>query len=114
MTSRTSDSRKTPATNRRSRIIACIHQIPRGKVSTYGAVAKAAKLGRGARQVAATLRSSSAGLPWQRVVGAGGEIKLRGHSAMEQRLRLEMEGVKFRGRRVVLPLHEFKFPRSTR
>jgi len=34
---------------------------------------------------------------------------LRGDSAMDQRLRLEMEGVTFRGRRVNMRLHEFKF-----
>ena len=38
-------------------------------------------------------------LPWQRVLGAGGAIKLTGDSAIEQRLRLEAEGVRFRGRR---------------
>jgi methylated-DNA-protein-cysteine methyltransferase-like protein len=39
-------------------------------------------------------------------VGAGGEIKLRGEAAEEQRLRLTMEGVKFRGRRVNMDLYE--------
>jgi methylated-DNA-protein-cysteine methyltransferase-like protein len=48
-------------------------------------------------------------LPWQRVLGAGGEIKLRGDSAIEQRFRLEAEGVRFRGRRVDMKAHEFKF-----
>jgi len=47
------------------------------------------------------------GLPWQRVLGAGGAIKLTGDSAIEQRLRLEAEGVRFRGRRVDLKAHEF-------
>jgi hypothetical protein len=45
------------------------------------------------------------------VVGAGGEIKLRGDSAIEQRLRLEAEGVAFRGRRVDMKRFEFRFPR---
>jgi methylated-DNA-protein-cysteine methyltransferase-like protein len=45
------------------------------------------------------------------VLGAGGEIKLRGDSAIEQRLRLEAENVRFRGRRVDMKVHEFKFPR---
>ena len=31
------------------------------------------------------------------------------HSGLDQRLRLEMEGVTFRGRRVNMRLHEFKF-----
>jgi methylated-DNA-protein-cysteine methyltransferase related protein len=91
-----------------NRIIAAIQQVPRGHVSTYGAIAKAAGYPRGARLVARTLRGSF-GLPWHRILGAGGEIKLRGHSAMDQRLRLEMEGVTFRGRRVNMRLHEFKF-----
>jgi methylated-DNA-protein-cysteine methyltransferase related protein len=45
-------------------------------------------------------------LPWQRIVGAGGEIKLRGDAAVEQRLRLTMEGVKFRSKRVNMQLYE--------
>ena len=91
-----------------NRIIAAIQEVPRGRVSTYGAIAKAAGYPRGARLVARTLRAS-VGLPWHRILGAGGEIKLRGHSALDQRLRLEMEGVTFRGRRVNMRLHEFKF-----
>jgi methylated-DNA-protein-cysteine methyltransferase-like protein len=63
------------------------------------------------RQVARVLHRS-VGLPWQRVLGAGGEIKLRGDSAIEQRLRLEAEGVRFRGRRVDMKQHEFRFSLS--
>jgi methylated-DNA-protein-cysteine methyltransferase related protein len=94
-----------------NRIIAAIQKVPRGRVSTYGAIAKAAGYPRGARLVARTLRSAG-GLPWHRILGAGGEIKLRGHSALDQRLRLEMEGVTFRGRRVNMKLHEYKFSAS--
>jgi methylated-DNA-protein-cysteine methyltransferase related protein len=90
------------------RIRAAIKKIPRGKVSTYGAVARAAGLPGHARQVARALHRSF-GLPWQRVLGAGGEIKLRGDHAMEQRFRLEAEGVRFRGRRVDMKAHEFRF-----
>ena len=102
-----------PATgaSMRSRIAASIAKIPQGKVSTYGAVAKAAGFARGARYVASTLRHFSGGLPWHRVLGAGGEIKLRGHAAFEQRMRLEMEGVRFRGRRVNMSECEFTFRR---
>jgi len=42
-------------------------------------------------------------------LGAGGEIKLRGDSALDQRLRLQAEGVGFRGRKVNMKEHEFKF-----
>jgi methylated-DNA-protein-cysteine methyltransferase related protein len=63
-----------------------------------------------ARQVALALRSG-VGLPWQRVLGAGGEIKLRGDSATEQRFLLEAEGVRFRGKKVDMKVHEFRFPK---
>jgi methylated-DNA-protein-cysteine methyltransferase related protein len=95
----------------RAQIAATIRKIPRGKVSTYGAVARAAGFPGAARQVVGTLHSS-VGLPWHRVLGAGGEIKLRGDSAIEQRLRLEAEGVRFRGRRVDMREHEFNFGRK--
>ena len=91
-----------------NRIIAAIQKVPRGYVSTYGAIAKAAGYPRGARLVARTLRSAG-GLNWHRILGAGGEIKLRGHSGLDQRLRLEMEGVTFRGRHVNMDRHEFRF-----
>lgn len=94
-----------------ARIIAAIRKIPRGKVATYGGVACGAGYRGAARQVVGVLRRSF-GLPWHRVLGAGGQIKLRGDSAVEQRLRLEAEGVAFRGRRVDMKRHEFKFPRK--
>jgi methylated-DNA-protein-cysteine methyltransferase related protein len=95
-----------------TRIRGEIRRMPRGKVSTYGAVARAAGFPGAARRVAWILHRSF-GLPWHRVLGAGGEIKLRGDSAVEQRLRLEAEGVTFRGRRVDMHRHEFKFPRKS-
>jgi methylated-DNA-protein-cysteine methyltransferase-like protein len=51
------------------------------------------------------------GLPWHRVVGAGGAIRVPGEDALEQRLRLELEGVTFRGRRVNMDQHQFRFRR---
>jgi len=84
-----------------------IRSVPRGKVSTYGKVAAAAGYPLYHRAVARLLRTNPPhGLPWQRIVGAGGEIKLRGEAAAEQRLRLTMEGVKFRGRRVNMAEYE--------
>ena len=82
-----------------------IHSVPRGKVSTYGKVAAAAGYPLYHRAVAKLLRKDLQ-LPWQRIVGAGGEIKLRGEAAAEQRLRLTMEGVKFRGKRANMELNE--------
>ncbi len=97
----------------RPRILASIRKIPRGKVSTYGAVARAAGFPGAARQVVRALHAGI-DLPWHRVLGAGGQIKLRGDSAIEQRLRLESEGVTFRGRKVDMARHEFRFGRSPR
>jgi methylated-DNA-protein-cysteine methyltransferase-like protein len=83
-----------------------IRSVPKGKVSTYGKVAAAAGYPLYHRAVARLLRNAPfQGLPWQRIVGAGGEIKLRGEAAAEQRLRLSIEGVKFRGKRVNMDLH---------
>jgi methylated-DNA-protein-cysteine methyltransferase-like protein len=77
-----------------------VQNIPRGKVATYGQVATASGFPGAARQVVWALRGAAGSLPWHRVVGAGGKILLRDHHAMEQRMRLEMEGVKFNGSRV--------------
>jgi methylated-DNA-protein-cysteine methyltransferase related protein len=78
-----------------------ILSIPPGKVSTYGAVAAAAGYPSYHRAVARLLRADPVDrLPWQRVVGAGGAIKLRGPAAREQRTRLKLEGVRFLGKRV--------------
>src|SRR5579872_5322660 len=97
----------------RLRIERAIRAIPRGKVSTYGGVAKMAGYPGAARLVARVLRRGF-GLPWQRVLGAGGQIKLTGDSAIEQRLRLEAEGVRFRGRKVDMKQCEFKAPAARR
>jgi methylated-DNA-protein-cysteine methyltransferase-like protein len=87
-----------------------IRSVPKGKVATYGKVAAAAGYPLYHRAVARLLRKDPLhALPWQRIVGAGGVIKLRGEAAAEQRLRLIMEGVKFRGRRVNMDLHEHTF-----
>ena len=87
-------------------------RIPRGKVSTYGAVAKAAGYPRTARQVAWALRDASVKrLPWQRVLGSGGKILLPGGGGLQQRLLLELEGVSFKGDRVDLKACEFRFPK---
>lgn len=100
-------TRKMP--DRDDAVLRVIRSIPKGKVATYGQVAAAAGYPMYHRMVARILRQSGGKLPWQRVLGAGGEIKLRGEAALEQRFRLEMEGVTFRGRRVDLDRHQFQF-----
>lgn len=98
-----------PVLDRDEAVRRVIRSIPKGKVASYGEVAAAAGYPMYHRMVARLLRQSGGGLPWQRVLGAGGEIKLRGEAALEQRFRLEMEGVTFRGKRVDLEKHQHKF-----
>jgi methylated-DNA-protein-cysteine methyltransferase related protein len=85
-----------------------IRKIPKGKVATYGDVARAAGFPGSARQVVWALHKSR-GLPWHRVLGAGGKLLLPGESGLEQRLRLETEGVAFRSGRVWMEKHQYKF-----
>jgi len=110
----TKDQRRTANSERRTtdnsvRIARAIRSLPYAKVSTYGAVARAAGSPGAARQVVRVLRQVP-GLPWHRVLGSGGAIKLPGESGAEQRFRLRMEGVAFRGARVDMKRHEFRFP----
>ena len=101
---------KRPNEARDSAFRRAILSIPKGKVATYGAVAAAAGYPLYHRAVARLLRTAPANrLPWQRVVGAGGQIKLPSEAGAEQRLRLQMEGVTFFGKRVNLSLHEHEF-----
>jgi methylated-DNA-protein-cysteine methyltransferase-like protein len=88
-----------------------ILKIPRGKVASYGAVARAAGYPGAARQVVWALRQSH-GLPWHRVLAAGGRIALPGELGFEQRMRLEQEGVQFSGSRVNMKECEFLFAKK--
>jgi len=94
-------------------LAAMIRKIPRGQVSTYGAVARAAGYPRCARHVSKVLNQVP-GLPWQRVLGSGGRISLSGEHGLEQRFLLEAEGVRFKGGHVDLGSFEYHFPRSRR
>ena len=96
-----------PDITRNSAFRHMISSIPKGKVSSYGKIAAASGYPLYQRAVAQLLRKETGALPWQRVVGSGGEIRLRGDAAAEQRLRLGMEGVTFRGKRVNMDLHEY-------
>ena len=81
-----------------------VAMIPHGRVSTYGNVARAAGLARGARQAGYALRMTPRGmkLPWHRVLGAGGRIVFPASSPQhrEQARRLRAEGVIVKGGRV--------------
>src|SRR5260370_36753231 len=97
--------------DKRARVGRCIRGLPVGMVSSYGALAKAAGWAGAARQVVRILHQVP-GLPWHRVVGSGGVIKLCGENAAEQRFRLRMEGVTFLGARVDMKRHEFRFSKA--
>jgi methylated-DNA-protein-cysteine methyltransferase related protein len=92
----------------RAAVVRAIRSLPSGKVASYGGIARAAGWPGAARQVVQILRQVP-GLPWHRVLGAGGAIKLPGENGAEQRFRLRMEGVMFRGSRVDMKAHEFRF-----
>jgi methylated-DNA-protein-cysteine methyltransferase related protein len=81
-----------------------VSMIPRGRVSTYGAVARAAGLPGRARQTGYALRVApeALNLPWHRVVGAGGRIAFPKSSRehREQARRLRAEGVPVKDGRV--------------
>ncbi len=91
-------TRPRPSTLYR-RIYAVVAQIPRGRVVTYGQIARL--VGCGARQVGYALAASpeGLGLPWQRVINSQGRVSPRrdAHGHLFQQLLLEREGVRFDG-----------------
>ena len=86
-----------------------VTEVPRGSVSTYADIARALRPPCNPRFVGWALRQAppGLGLPWHRVLGAGGRIALTGHAALEQRVRLQAEGVQFQGPKVCLDLHRY-------
>jgi methylated-DNA-protein-cysteine methyltransferase-like protein len=72
-------------------------RIPRGRVATYGQLARVAGWGRRARFVGYAMHSAPDDVPWHRVINAKGEISRRSSSDSHelQRLLLEAEGVEF-------------------
>ena len=82
-----------------ARIYAVVRRIPRGRVATYGQVARLADLPGQARQVGYALHAlpDDQDVPWQRVINAQGRVSPRGEPEWEdvQRQMLEREGVRF-------------------
>jgi methylated-DNA-protein-cysteine methyltransferase-like protein len=95
-----------------------VRRIPRRKVTTYGELARALRLPGGARTAGRAMGACPKGLgiPWHRVVGAGGRILLGEPRAALQRRLLESEGVRLLTGRVDMAKHEWrpqsKTPRS--
>jgi methylated-DNA-protein-cysteine methyltransferase-like protein len=73
-----------------------VQQIPRGRVLTYGGLAKTLRLRGGARSAGRAMAAtpSGKGIPWHRVVGERGKILIREPYASLQKKLLESEGVK--------------------
>ena len=91
------------------RIYSVVARIARGKVATYGQVAKLAGQVT-ARQVGYAMAACPERLPWQRVINAKGEVSPRKHGdgQLRQRARLERERVRFDARgRVDLARHRW-------
>jgi len=93
----------------RNSIYRLVRRIPRGRVLSYGDIARL--VGTGPRQVAAAMRGCPAGLPWHRVVGAGGKIRTPGEFAWIQRERLIADGVRFRGSGFSYEVYRWKRPK---
>ncbi len=79
-----------------SQILMVIHQIPYGKVSTYGDIANMAGFPGYARHVGRALANLPPGstLPWYRVINSRGMISLKGEDLQRQQALLASEGVK--------------------
>jgi len=92
-----------------------VQRIPRGRVLTYGALAKALRLPGGARSAGRAMAAtpSGKGIPWHRVVGERGKILIREPYASLQRKLLESEGVAIIESRVNLKRHLWNSPKKS-
>jgi methylated-DNA-protein-cysteine methyltransferase-like protein len=93
-----------------------VKSIPRGRVITYGQLARLVRLRGGARTAGRAMSASPSGkgIPWHRVVGAGGRLLPREPYASLQRRLLESEGARFVGERVDLKRHQWQPSRKRR
>jgi methylated-DNA-protein-cysteine methyltransferase-like protein len=84
-------------------VYALVKKIPRGRVMTYGQLAKALRLAGGARTAGRAMAASPSGhgVPWHRVVGAGGRLLIREPHASLQRKLLESEGLRLAEKRIL-------------
>jgi methylated-DNA-protein-cysteine methyltransferase-like protein len=91
------------------KVYALVKRIPRGRVVTYGQLAKMLRLPGGARTAGFAIAAcpSGRGIPWHRVVGAGGRLLTQEPVASLQRRLLESEGTPIEGRGVDLAKHQW-------
>jgi methylated-DNA-protein-cysteine methyltransferase related protein len=93
-----------------------VKQIPRGRVLSYGAVAKALRLKGGARSAGRAMSATpqGKGIPWHRVLNAAGKIVIREPYAGLQRKLLESEGIEVIENRVRMKNYLWIPPRQSR
>jgi methylated-DNA-protein-cysteine methyltransferase-like protein len=98
----------------RKRLYALVKRIPKGRVTTYGQLARAIRLPGGARAAGRAMAACPRGqaIPWHRVVAAGGRIAVREPFASLQRKLLQTEGTRLIERRVALSDHLWAIPRN--
>jgi methylated-DNA-protein-cysteine methyltransferase related protein len=91
-----------------------VKKIPRGRVTTYGELAKRLRIRGGARVVGYAMAGcpNGRGIPWHRVVGAGGRPIIREPYGSLQRKLLESEGVKIEGARIDMKLYALVPPKK--
>ena len=79
------------------RIWRTVSRIPRGKVASYGTIARLSGFPTQPRIAGYALHKLPDGIeiPWHRVINARGRISLPGKSGAEQRRLLEKEGILF-------------------
>jgi O-6-methylguanine DNA methyltransferase len=83
------------------RVLSVVRRIPVGRVTTYGTVARLAGKPRAARAVGNIMRDARApGLPYHRVIAAGGALGGYGGNIALKRSLLIAEGLTVSGRRV--------------
>ena len=99
-----------------SHVYRLVKQIPRGRVLSYGALARILRLPGGARTAGRAMSAcpSGKGIPWHRVVGFGGKLLIREPYASLQRKLLESEGVQMTECRVKIKLHTWVPPARKR
>lgn len=86
----------------RSRVLAVVRRIPPGRVATYGDVAAAAGVPRGARAVGNVMRGcADVSVPCHRVVAAGGRLGGYGGQEALKRSLLVAEGLRVSGPRIL-------------
>lgn len=94
------------------RVQAVVAKIPKGKVATYGQVAKVAGKPGAARAVGTVMRNNkdTKAVPCHRVVGASGALTgyAYGSGISTKKKMLQKEGVKFKGEKVDLAVSGWK------